>query len=118
MSLNNDKYLLYSIGARVAFIRKERGMTQGDIAATSKRILNTISNIEQGKVDAKITTLSAVAHALRVPLPELIDFDPNGFVKEEDAQTFIEAARALRSLNRRELIIALNLIKSLRDIPE
>ncbi|MDR2901499.1 MAG: helix-turn-helix domain-containing protein [Lactobacillales bacterium] len=113
MNKKFDKELLQNIGMRIAFARKDIGMKQSELGAASGKMLNTISNIERGKVDAKITTFSAIARALKVPLSEFLTIDDESFLKDEEVQIFVETARTLRRMDRNALIIARGLIKSL-----
>ena len=58
---------------RIKEIRQSKGMSLrmlADISGTSKE---SIINLETGRTDPKLSTLLAVADALRVPLAELFD---------------------------------------------
>lgn len=66
---------LLKLGKRVAAIRKEKGMNQYDLEAASGKMINTISNIERGLFDVKVTTLLEIAKAFDISLADLIDVD-------------------------------------------
>ena len=52
------------IGQRIADLRKERGMTQQDLADKTGNQRNHISRIESGKYSVGFDTLQAIAEAL------------------------------------------------------
>jgi transcriptional regulator with XRE-family HTH domain len=60
-------------GLRVQFFRKERGLTQADLAEKIYRTEDTISNIERGISSTRIETAARIAEALNIPLTDLFD---------------------------------------------
>ena len=66
---------LLKLGKRITSLRKERGMTQEDLEEASGKMKNTISNLERGLYDVKISTLISVAKALDVSLSDLVNVD-------------------------------------------
>lgn len=62
-------------GQRLASLRDERGMSQGDLAKKAKVSRGTISNLERGEVRPATETLGAIARVLGVPLPALLPTD-------------------------------------------
>lgn len=58
--------LLKSLGQRIAMLRKQKNISQEEFAEKSGKMINTISNIERGLTDPKISTLVALANALDV----------------------------------------------------
>ena len=52
------------IGQRIADLRKQRGMTQQDLADITGNQRNHISRIESGKYSVGFDTLQAIAEAL------------------------------------------------------
>jgi transcriptional regulator with XRE-family HTH domain len=63
-----------SIGSRLREIRRERGLTQEQLAARSGVSAVTVRKLEQGaKSTARIPTLAKLANALGVPLSELLE---------------------------------------------
>ena len=52
------------IGQRIADLRKEKGMTQQDLADVTGNQRNHISRIESGKYSVGFDTLQAIAEAL------------------------------------------------------
>ena len=52
------------MGERIATLRKEKGMTQQDLADVTGLLRNHISRIEQGRYSVGFDTLQAIAEAL------------------------------------------------------
>lgn len=52
------------MGERIATLRKEKGMTQQDLADVTGLLRNHISRIEQGRYSVGFDTLQSIADAL------------------------------------------------------
>ncbi|MHA3980710.1 helix-turn-helix domain-containing protein [Halovulum sp. GXIMD14794] len=79
---------------RIAELRAERGMTQGDLAARVGLEQATISRIETGRRDTSGSVLASIAAALAVPVAAL--FDPDAPVPPGRSESDVEEAyRAL-----------------------
>ncbi|WP_309082199.1 helix-turn-helix transcriptional regulator [Zhihengliuella sp.] len=63
---------LRALGVEIARLRRERGMSIERLAEAAEVHRKSIIQIEAGRVAAKISTLHGIAHALGVPLPELV----------------------------------------------
>ena len=63
---------LRALGVEVAHQRKERGWSIDRLAEATGVHRKTIIEIEAGRVAARISTLHGIAHALGVPLPDLV----------------------------------------------
>jgi transcriptional regulator with XRE-family HTH domain len=61
----------WHMGQWVRYAREELGMTQAQLALSSKCALRTICRIEAGK-NTRLSTLDAVASALTTPLADLL----------------------------------------------
>jgi transcriptional regulator with XRE-family HTH domain len=68
----NANRLRDSIGANVKTLRERRGLSQEQLAEAVDRTWQAISHIETGKTLPPLTTLAALAKALRVPLGDLL----------------------------------------------
>lgn len=66
--------LTYRVGRHIATYRKQQKMSQEKLAEKTHIIFNTISNIERGIGDPKLSTLMTIANALNIPLCELMNF--------------------------------------------
>ena len=69
--MNESTQILKALGKRIAYLRKQKGMSQEDFADASGKMINTISNIERGLSDPKVTTLMSIAKALDISIEEL-----------------------------------------------
>jgi methanogenic corrinoid protein MtbC1/DNA-binding XRE family transcriptional regulator len=67
--------MLADIGQRIQSLRKERGISQGDLAKSASLDRSYISAVEHGKQNVSFATLKAIADSLKVPITELIDED-------------------------------------------
>ncbi|MEU4563150.1 helix-turn-helix transcriptional regulator [Actinoplanes sp. NPDC023936] len=66
-----------TIGERLRRLRSERGLTQESLAALAAVSVDLVKKLEQGRREsARLTSLSALADALDVPLSELADKRP------------------------------------------
>lgn len=66
------------IGPRLARIRRDRGLTQEQLAESAGLSVNTVRKLEQrAKIWARLETLSALARALSIPIGELVQ-SPSG----------------------------------------
>lgn len=108
----SNKKMLDVVGRRIANIRKMRKMNQVELGAASGKMLNTISNIERGVGDPKITTLHAIAHALRVPMAELLIYE-HPIVTNEIRELYKEAIHELRKLTPPQMQMACDIIKTI-----
>ncbi len=68
---DNDLSLLWQLGKRIAFLRKQKGLTQLDFSLSSGLALSYISELELGKRNPSAKTLWKVSKALNVTLEEL-----------------------------------------------
>ncbi len=72
------------LGQRVRELRKERRMSQGELAEKADVALMTISRLERGEHDPHVMTLSKVAMGLGVPLLELMS--SAGYFEDESTE--------------------------------
>ena len=63
------------IGAQIARVRKQRGMTQDRLAASVNVATETISRLERGVSMPSLIALGKISHALHSPLKDLFDFE-------------------------------------------
>lgn len=61
-----EDHFLKILGKHIATLRKQQHISQEEFAEKSGKMINTISNIERGLTDLKISTLVALARALDV----------------------------------------------------
>ena len=60
------------LGRRLSELRKERGLSQSQLADLAEIGRAHLSQIENGAVAARIDTLHAIAHTLELTLSELL----------------------------------------------
>lgn len=58
---------------KLAKLRDEKGLSQRALAKLSKVGHITIARIEMGTIDPRISTMEALANALKVKISELVD---------------------------------------------
>lgn len=68
---------LKTFGRSIRSLRKQRGMSQDDLAVAAKLSRNYVSDIERGVRNPSLLALVGLSRALRVPLREmLVDVEP------------------------------------------
>jgi transcriptional regulator with XRE-family HTH domain len=60
------------LGKNLKSIRTQKGISQGEIARTLKVGRSFITNIENGKTNPTLDTISKIAKAIRVSVGELL----------------------------------------------
>ena len=70
---NNQFYK--KLGKRIRDFRKERGMTQLDLAVAYGNYAEQVGRVERGELNVTIGTLRDIAKALDVPLSHLVDVE-------------------------------------------
>ena len=66
------------IGRRIRTQRKSAGLSLEQLSLLSGAAVPTLSIIERGKRDVKLSTLVSLADALRIDLPDLFTVDGTG----------------------------------------
>ena len=70
-----DKRFIKKFAKNLTKIRKEKGMTQDDLAVSNKISRSTIGMIETAKTDITISKVKIIADALGVPPSKLFEFE-------------------------------------------
>ena len=65
---------LIVIGSRLAFLRKEKGISQVKLAELTEFDRTYLSRVEHGKQNVTITTLIFICDCLGITLKEFFDF--------------------------------------------
>ena len=60
------------VGERVRAMRKQRGLLQCELAAAAGLPPRTVGRLERGEVDARLSTLTKIAVALKVDVKDLL----------------------------------------------
>ena len=109
-----DKVFLQTLGKRIALLRKQRKLSQEEFAEVSGKMINTISNIERGLADPKITTLVSLANALNVPVQDLLaDISTNNTPHSDTLKAII---RLLEGQSERTQKTVLKQIEALLEL--
>lgn len=69
-----QKYL-WELGRKICTLRKSKNLTQANLAELINYSIETISDVENGKVSPKITFI--------ISLADCLDTDPNYFLPEK-----------------------------------
>ena len=72
--------LLHAFGEHLRALRKQRGLSQQALADEADISWPTVQRVEAGRQSATLEVLAALAQALGVSLPELVDV-PQALVK-------------------------------------
>lgn len=73
-----EKVFYQTLGQRMARQRKDKGITQVQLAETVGIAQQTLAHYEVGRLRLAVTTLAAIARALDVSVEELIEEQPTG----------------------------------------
>ena len=95
-------------GARVQYLRKQRGLTQEQLAERIERTVDTISNIERGFSSTRLETAFAIARELGCTVSELFDVPELGQSDSERRRLIWGLIELIRPLDRQtiEAIVA------------
>ncbi len=116
--MTESTIILKTLGKRIATLRKKQGMNQEEFADVSGKMINTISNIERGLSDPKVTTLLSLAEALNVSVDSLFNDDEQSQIEElpENVQAIVKLiknqdTRTLKTIQK-QIEALLELIKA------
>jgi len=72
---STDKKFLKALGKKIKGLRKAQKISQDQLAYESNMHRTHINRIENGKLDAGISKLRAIAKALNISLKEFVDVE-------------------------------------------
>ena len=72
---STDKKFLKALGKKIKGLRKAQKISQDQLAYESNMHRTHINRIENGKLDAGISKLRAIAKALNISFKELVDVE-------------------------------------------
>ncbi len=67
----NDMSVLVQLGMRIRYLRKERHLSQMDLALDSGVTKNYLSDLERGERNPSVMVLNKICKGLRVSLEDL-----------------------------------------------
>ncbi|MCA4900039.1 MAG: helix-turn-helix domain-containing protein [Bacteroidota bacterium] len=69
-----DEKLLKKFGKHLQAVRKQKGLTQEDLAYQSNISLSQIARIETGRINPTLCTLVEISKTIDVDLKDLVNF--------------------------------------------
>jgi len=102
----------HRFGIWLQTVRKNRGLTQADLAAKMDRSVDAISNIERGKSLPSFEMLEALSRALTINPGEMFEFSGR-HESSSKAALLTKLLLAARELNETDLGVALEQIAAL-----
>ena len=108
--------ILHTLGRRIAFLRKKKGMSQDDFAEVSGKMVNTISKIERGITDLRVSTLISIADALDVSVSDLFNENSPPFTGELFSNTLASIVMLLKSEDERTLQTVKKQVEALLEL--
>lgn len=107
-----QEHMVRALGARIAGIRRERALTQEQVAELAGIDVQALRRAENGRSALPLHRLHRVATALAVRLPDLFDFE--GFVPDLTADPIEQRLVSVyRRLPERRKPWALRLVETL-----
>jgi transcriptional regulator with XRE-family HTH domain len=84
MAYIKSPIILVAVGNRLRKVRKERGLTQEDVAHKAGVAVSQVGRIERGKLNPSISTIFVIALAMEVEPKDLFDFEEPLVKKKAD----------------------------------
>lgn len=114
--MNETTQILKTLGRRIAQLRKQKGMSQEDFADVSGKMINTISNIERGLSDPKVTTLMSISKALGISIDELFSETKQAQTTEELPSNIATILQILKKQDDKTLNVIKKQIEALLEL--
>lgn len=114
--MNETTQILKILGKRIAQLRKQKGMSQEDFADVSGKMINTISNIERGLSDPKVTTLMSISKALGISIDELFSETKRVQITEELPSNIATILQILKKQDDKTLKVIQKQIEALLEL--
>ncbi len=94
----------FSLGIRLRNLRKERGLTQKELANLAGISVNAVSLIERDEISPSVTTLQSLAEALKVKMSYFFDDVVQGnvvYLKANQRPSITSRGSTIQSLGRK-----------------
>ena len=114
--MNETTQMLKNLGRRIAYLRKQQGMSQEDFAEASGKMINTISNIERGLSDPKISTLLSISNALNTSIEELFSESQENPTEKELPSNILAIIQILKKQDDKTLQVIQKQIEALLEL--
>lgn len=96
-------------------IRKERSLTQGELAEMADLSIDVIKNLEGGRRGGSVPTFMAIAKALEMSIEQIMEY---GSSSSKGPEIDAELLQKLATLGPRELDIVTNTVNTLYDLAQ
>lgn len=103
-----------NIGSKVKDARKQRGLTQKDLAEKLGRTIGAISQLEQGKVQISAVDLHSIGDLLNKPIEYFYGENYTG----DDVQDLIAIVRKMEPKERADLLPTISSILEMQHLAE
>ncbi|QIZ07624.1 helix-turn-helix transcriptional regulator [Priestia megaterium] len=103
------------VGDRIRKLRKEKGLSQEELAYASSLHSTYIGRIERGEKNASLESLEKIANALNEPIENLVSFTDDSKIQQDDFYILSRFHHLLLSKSENERN---KIIKILNDILE
>lgn len=114
--MDESTQILKVLGKRIANLRKQKGMNQEEFADVSGKMINTISNIERGLSDPKVTTLMSIAKALNISMEELFSENKQEQASKVLPQNIVAIIQILQRQDDKTLKVIQKQIEALLEL--
>lgn len=114
--MDESTQILKVLGKRIANLRKQKGMNQEEFADVSGKMINTISNIERGLSDTKVTTLMSISKALNISIEELFSETKHEKPAEELPSNIFAILQILKKQDDKTLKVIQKQIEALLEL--
>lgn len=102
------------IGKNIQELRKEKGMSQQELAEKIGKDTKTISRYEKGNHAINGSTLEAISNVLEVPINKILDESYNAHLKENFLKILKQWDKEVDSMKEYQLL-TLDLMKAMRE---
>lgn len=97
--LKDNNAFFTNLGRKISRMRKDKKLSQAEFAVLMNRDINTLSKIERGVINPKITTLINIAKGLDVTLIELLNIDNLKVIPGTRERLINDIVQKLKNLN-------------------
>jgi transcriptional regulator with XRE-family HTH domain len=101
------------LGPRLKALRKQKRMTQDQLAAHMGRSVDAISNLERGKSLPNFETIELLCEVLEIELKVLFDFEERSLPPRQ-SQLLEELQALARDLSTGDLELAVEQVRAIR----
>lgn len=112
LCMTDQKTFLINLGKRVAELRKEQGLTQGQLAERTQCSQQSIAEYEAGRLNIPVGRLANIADALGVGVDDLMKDSGSGSRKRGPASRIEQLADQVTKLPRTRQRFVVSMIEN------